>query len=431
MYSCSKCGSQYTKWQGRCSTCEAWGTIKSENDKADALAPAVFSLAELKIENTARQATGINELDRVLGGGLVGGSLILLGGDPGIGKSTLALQLIGGLKNCLYVSGEESATQVKIRAERLKTDLQSFKFIQENNLEKIIAGITAEKPRAVIIDSIQTVATADAPGGFGSVSQITASATKLLAVAKNYNITIILIGHVTKDGSVAGPKTLEHLVDAVLYIENDEKNFYRLVRAAKNRFGSTDEVGIFEMTSVGFKEIGNPTEIFISDNDSPNRIGNIVSALIEGTRPFLVEIEALVNRAGFGYPQRKVAGFDVNRLQMIVAVLTKIAKINLSTQDIYLNVAGGLKIKETGIDLAAALAIVSAFNNQPVNGRVAAFGEIGLSGDIRSLPKMDLRIKEAKRLGCKKIIAPFDQRTKKSDDVIYVKNITEAIKALN
>ena len=368
----------------------------------------------------------IEEIDRVLGGGIVPGSLILLGGDPGIGKSTLALQIAKNIPNTLYISGEESAGQVKLRADRVKLDYDNFKFLPQTDADKIISTIKDTQPELVIIDSIQTMNYSESPAGLGTASQITACTTQLLEVAKTTNIPIIIIGHVTKEGYVAGPKTLEHLVDTVLYLESDNKNFYKILRSVKNRFGSTGEIGVFEMTGFGLAEIKNPTKAFTTDHENKSVAGSITSVLMEGQRPFLVEIQALVAKTAFGYPQRKTAGFDLNRLQMIIAVITKISKINLGNQDVYLNVAGGLKIKETAPDLAVALAIVSAYLNLAINPKTVALGEIGLSGEIRNIANIARRITEAKKLNFSPIIAPASEK-----DVIMVKNIVEAIKILN
>ncbi|MFA5021100.1 MAG: ATPase domain-containing protein, partial [Patescibacteria group bacterium] len=321
IFSCSKCGAQYPKWQGRCLTCGAWSTIIEEINSNNASAEPgkkcppdkTIDLAALAGDKEIRLITGIEELDRVLGGGLVKGSFLLLGGDPGVGKSTLALQMINRLKNSLYVSGEESASQIKLRAERLKSDLGRWKFLPQTDIEKIIATALDLQPELVIIDSIQTVYTDEATGSAGSVSQITACAAKLMELAKTNSISILVIGHVTKDGQVAGPKTLEHLVDTVMYLENDDQNYLKILRAAKNRFGSVGEIGIFEMSAGGLQEVANPAQIFIDRELDLNRSGIATTMVFEGTRPFLAEIQALAAKTFFGYPVRKATGFDLNR----------------------------------------------------------------------------------------------------------------------
>ncbi|HLD28539.1 MAG TPA: DNA repair protein RadA [Patescibacteria group bacterium] len=432
IYNCSNCDAQYSRWQGRCNECGAWGTLVQtvgqidKKQNANIKADTPINLNGIKIDSQSRIKINIEEIDRVLGGGIVPGSLILLGGDPGIGKSTLALQIAKNIPNTLYISGEESAGQVKLRADRVKLDYDNFKFLPQTDADKIISTIKDTQPELVIIDSIQTMNYSESPAGLGTASQITACTTQLLEVAKTTNIPIIIIGHVTKEGYVAGPKTLEHLVDTVLYLESDNKNFYKILRSVKNRFGSTGEIGVFEMTGFGLAEIKNPTKAFTTDHENKSVAGSITSVLMEGQRPFLVEIQALVAKTAFGYPQRKTAGFDLNRLQMIIAVITKISKINLGNQDVYLNVAGGLKIKETAPDLAVALAIVSAYLNLAINPKTVALGEIGLSGEIRNIANIARRITEAKKLNFSPIIAPASEK-----DVIMVKNIVEAIKILN
>lgn len=436
IFACSNCGAQYSKWQGRCSECGAWGKIteeikKSENKEIKIPAEKTVNLAELTTGKEIRLKTNIEELDRVLGGGIVAGSLVLLGGDPGVGKSTLAIQIAQLIPKTLYVSGEESAHQVKLRAERINLNLKNLDFLPQTNLEKIIATIKATRPNLAVIDSIQTVSSDDSDSAPGAVSQITASAAKLLTIAKETDVPIIIIGHVTKDGLVAGPKTLEHLVDAVLYLENDANNYYKILRSVKNRFGSTGEIGVFEMTGAGLKEVASPSEIFFDQKESQPHAGSIATVVLEGSRPFLVEIQALVAKAGFGYPQRKATGFDLNRLQMLIAVIAKIAKINLSTHDVYLNVAGGLKIKDASADLAVCLAVVSAFLDLTIEKNILAFGEVGLSGEIRNVAQAERRIKEAEKMNFSKIIAPASAKPTANQHIFSAKNIQEAIKIIS
>ncbi|MFA6918633.1 MAG: DNA repair protein RadA [Patescibacteria group bacterium] len=437
IFTCSNCGAQYPKWQGRCLECGKWGTMeeglaeKNEQRNSNIPPDKVINLNELKNIPDFRLETKISELDGVLGGGIVKGALILLGGDPGVGKSTLALQIAQNINGTLYISGEESANQIKIRAERLKINLDKLKFLAQTNIEKILSTIEAQKPPLVIVDSIQTMISSEATGSSGSVSQITSVASQLIGLAKKIEIPIIIIGHVTKDGIVAGPKTLEHLVDVVLYLENDNQNYYKILRGAKNRFGSTGEIGIFEMTSTGLKETLNSSNIFLEDSNQSTSSGTAISAVLEGSRPFLIEIQALTSKTSFGYPQRKSTGYDLNRLQMIIAVLCKIAKINLTNQDIYLNVTGGLKVKDTSIDLAVAMCIVSAFLDIPINKKTILFGELGLSGEIRTVPQPEKRIKEAEKLKFEKIIMPYYPTMKYGTGKIAVRDIREAIKTIN
>jgi len=433
-YICSKCDAQSPKWQGRCLECGSWGTLtegnkeeKKRGNKAIKADEAV-NLNEIDDQANARLKTNISELDRVLGGGVVVGSLILLGGDPGIGKSTLALQIAKEIKNTLYVSGEESAKQVKIRAERLNIDLKNLQFLPQTNIEKVIATIRKIKPPMVIIDSIQTMNFSEATGGIGSVSQILACAGQLLETAKQLDVSIIIIGHVTKGGVIAGPKAMEHLVDTVVYLENDKEHHYKILRSVKNRFGSTGEIGVFQMANSGLQEVSDPTKLFVSEKPTANP-GVATSIVMEGSRPFLVEVQSLVSKTNFGYPQRKTTGFDNGRLQMLIAVLSKVAKINLGNQDIYLNIAGGLKIKEPAMDLAVCLAVASAYLEIPINQQTAMFGEVGLSGEIRAVSQSDQRIKEAKRLNFNKLIIP--QGTKVDNTTTAVSTIQEAIATIN
>jgi len=411
LYICSNCDAQFPKWQGRCQECGAWGSLhlanpdpkKSKKDSGIVAADTI-SLNNLPTASLSRIKTGISELDRVLGNGLVPGSLILLGGDPGIGKSTLALQLAESLpEKVLYVSGEESAQQIKLRLERLKLSGKSIDFLAEENVEIINKTALKVKPQLIIIDSIQTVYTTDAEQEAGSITQVKACCVKFLELAKKENITIVLVGHVTKEGVVAGPRMLEHLVDVVLYLEGDQYHEFRLLRGVKNRFGSTNEVGLFEMQEKGLVQVENPSEVFL--NVRSNSSGSCITAVLEGKRVFLVEVQALVSKTFFGYPVRKSSGFDNNRLQMLVAVLTKRAKLPLGTQDIHVNIVGGLKIKEPSADLAICLAIISAFYDKVLPKNLMAIGEVGLGGEIRSVSRLTDRVKEAKKLGFNNLIA--------------------------
>jgi DNA repair protein RadA/Sms len=376
-----------------------------------------------------RTSTNISELDQVLGGGIVPGSLILLGGNPGIGKSTLALQISMVVPNTIYFSAEESVEQIKLRAERLTQTSATLKLANEPIIEHILATIKEKKPQLVIIDSIQTIFSSEAEGETGSITQIKACTVKLLELAKSNNIPIIIIGHVTKEGVVSGPKTLEHLVDTVLYLEGSEYQFYRILRTVKNRFGPTDEVGIFEMKQHGLEEVKNPSASFISER-AENSAGNVLTCLMEGTRPLLIEVQALVTRTAFGYPTRKASGFDINRLHVLVAVLQKRAGLSLEQYDIHLNVVGGLEANEPGADLAVALSIASAFKDKALGQDLVVFGEVGLGGEIRPIPHLEKRIKECERMGMKRVITALGKNkvVNKKITIIDIKNIQELIK---
>lgn len=443
IYECQKCGAQTTKWAGRCLDCGAWGTLvevmKSESQKVMAAEKIptgkVVNFNEVTGKDFARIKTGLGEFDQVLGGGIVPGSLVLLGGEPGIGKSTLVAQLAASIsdesKTTLYVSGEESAEQVKMRLDRLGLNSKSLQFLGETNIDIICSTTTKLKPALAIVDSIQTMATPELPSEAGSVNQVRACTVKLLEVAKKNNIPIFIIGHVTKEGQVAGPKTLEHLVDTVLYLEGDRFHAYRLLRTVKNRFGSTDEIGIFEMQSGGLKEVKNPSAIFLEERDE-NIAGSAITCVVEGSRPLLVEIQSLVSRTYFGYPQRRSAGFDLNRLQLLIAVLGKRASMNLGTHDVHLNVAGGYKIQEPACDLAVLLAVASAFKNKTLPRDMIIFGEVGLGGEVRATGQAEKRINEAEKMGFKEVLTPnFKQPVKGKIKITKVKNILEALKYFN
>jgi DNA repair protein RadA/Sms len=436
IFLCSKCDAQYQKWVGRCLECGSWGTIAETAKKIEletvqrSSAPAeLHTLASITSESTTRHSTTIPELDRVLGGGLVPGSFTLLGGEPGIGKSTLALQIAASLPNSLYISGEESVGQVKMRATRLGVTSTTLSLANETAAESIIHTITLQKPSIAIIDSIQTMYSEQVQGEVGSLSQVRACTTLLLEAAKKSSVPIILIGHVTKEGSVAGPKTLEHLVDTVLYLEGERFHTYRILRATKNRFGATDEVGIFEMEGEGLISVANPSASLLRERgeDMP---GNVVTCIMEGTRPLLVEVQALVHKTSFGYPVRKASGFDLNRLHVLVAVLEKRAGLSLAQYDIHLNIVGGIKIQEPAADLAICLAIASSYKDKALGKDTAVFGEVGLGGEVRSVRYQEKRIKESHDLGMKRIIVAYNKKSSATKDaqVIAVKNIEELIK---
>ncbi|MBU0670898.1 DNA repair protein RadA [Patescibacteria group bacterium] len=418
IYVCSNCDSQFPKWQGQCPDCGKWGTVgkelegKASKAKAQKDVPTAKtqSLNKISNKNLVRLSTKIDELDRVLGDGIVPGSIILLGGDPGIGKSTLILQAAANVgENVIYVSAEESAEQVKMRLDRLKLPGDKIDFLPEENVDVICKTIIEKKPSLAIIDSIQTVYTEDVDAESGNVSQIRAATVKFLETAKKNNIPIILIGHVTKDGALAGPKALEHLVDAVMYLEGDQYHHFRILRTVKNRFGSTREVGIFDMQDKGLVEVKDPSGIFLENKiDAP---GSCLATIIEGSRIFVIEVQALVTKTVFGYPQRKASGFDTNRLQLLTAVLTKRAKLPLSAQDIHVNITGGMKINDPAVDLALCLAIASAYIDKPLPKDLVAIGEVGLAGEVRNVNRLEDRKKEAQKLGYKNIITPQDSKT--------------------
>ena len=439
LYVCTNCDAQFPKWNGRCLECGQWGTLSLQTVEVDkhkpqatAVAAQTIDLNNINIKNKPRLHTKIEEIDRVFGQGIVPGSVILLGGEPGIGKSTLVAQIAHALQNnysVLYVSGEESVEQVKLRLDRLACRPDKLQFISDTNVEKIIAAAEIIKPQLLIIDSIQTVYSQEVPAEAGSISQIRASAVQFLPLAKNHDVAIILIGHITKDGSLAGPKSLEHLVDTVLYLETDTSQAYRFLRTSKNRFGSTNELGVFEMTNTGFKPVTNPSSLFLQT--SRQQIpGSVISAIIEGTRPFLVEIQALVSKTYFGYPQRKASGFDLNRLQVLSAVLTKRADINLTNQDIILNIVGGLKLNDPGLDLAICAAIISSFLNKPIDKKTLILGEVGLGGEVRPIARLGDKIKEAQKLGFQQVIAPSTSKIDSTLQITQVNNLQQLIEKI-
>ena len=427
LFICSNCDAQFTKWTGRCLECGKWGTIAEgqrsnvsakggsasggKNQKVTSSYPPTktIGLHDIQGKNTTRIKTGINELDRVLGGGLVPGSLIVLGGEPGIGKSTLALQLAAAIPNTLYLSAEESIEQIKLRADRLKISAPTLKLGNASNVEEIMA--TIQNTPLAIIDSIQTISSGEVEGEPGNVNQIRASAVKLLEAAKTTGTTVVLVSHVTKDGTITGPKTLEHVVDTVLYLEGDRHHDYRILRTVKNRFGATDEVGIFEMHAEGLKEVKNPSAQFLLERGE-NAPGNVLTCLVEGTRPLLVEIQALVTKTAFGYPTRKASGFDINRLHVLIAVLQKRAGLKLEQYDVHVNVVGGLEANEPAADLAVALSIASSYKDKVLGSDLVVFGEIGLSGEVRPVGQMEKRLKECELVGLKRVITNGGKKLK-------------------
>jgi len=416
IYSCQSCGLQSPKWLGRCPDCQTWGGLVEETvtvakgGRAVALpaGSAPQRLLDVSVVGEARQCSGFGEFDRVLGGGTVPGSLILIGGDPGIGKSTLLLQAAdrwATLGPVLYVTAEESARQVKLRAERLGIGSTELFLLAENAMETILERVRELRPAFVVIDSIQTVFTNALESAPGSVSQVRECASKLMQLAKGEGVATFLVGHVTKDGAIAGPRMLEHMVDTVLYFEGDAGHPYRILRAVKNRFGSTNEIGVFEMKDVGLGEVPNPSELFLAERPE-GAPGSVVVASIEGTRPILVELQALVSGTAFGNPRRTAMGIDSNRVSLLVAVLEKKVGYTLLAQDIFLNVAGGVKINEPAVDLGVVAALASSHLNRVVPARTVLFGEVGLAGEARAVSRPELRVKEAARLGFDRCLLP-------------------------
>jgi len=444
-YVCSECGYESSGWLGKCPSCLSWNTLieevaenrASSNSQAYAgRLPEIISLSDVETSDAVRIKTGSSEFDRVLGGGIVPASLILVGGDPGIGKSTLILQVcshIAGYGRVFYVSGEESAAQIKLRAKRLGVEKSNVYLIAETSFEKIEAIADKEKPDFLVIDSIQTVYTerlSSAPGSVGQVRDITA---QLLRISKSRGITVFIVGHVTKEGALAGPRVLEHMVDTVLYFEGDRHQDFRILRAVKNRFGSTNEIGIFEMTSGGLTDVLNPSGRMIQDkiHDQP---GSAIAGIIEGTRPMLVEVQALVCPTSYGMPRRQATGMDYNRLAMLLAVLEKKVGMQLSLFDAYINVAGGFKLIEPASDLGVVLAIASSFKNVPLDSSTIVFGEVGLTGEVRSVVQMEKRIMEGHRLGFRRCIVPRQSRDLPSElrnnmDIVEVSTVEEALES--
>ncbi len=418
-YVCQKCGQDFPRWAGQCPSCEEWNCIVEEISNTKIQATNKFqapnakiekpvSITDIAVEVEEREQTGIAEVDRVLGGGVVAGSVILVAGEPGIGKSTMMLQAAEALSKkavVLYVSGEESAKQIKLRAQRLGTLSKNLMLLPETNLFAIQNSIEEIKPKYVVIDSIQTMYREDVASAPGSVSQVRECAAYLVRIAKSSGIPIFIVGHVTKEGNIAGPRVLEHVVDTVLYFEGERHKQFRILRVTKNRFGSTNEVGIFEMRDKGLVEVANPSEMFLSERPKDSS-GSVVTAAIEGTRPLLVEVQALVHPSKMAYPIRKTTGVDYNRVSIIIAVLERQLGFKLSSADVYINAAGGVEVSEPAIDLPIALAIASCYKNQPFDADAIAIGEIGLAGEIRSINQISQRIKEAEKLGFKKAIVP-------------------------
>ncbi len=450
VYACQKCGCQSRKWLGKCPDCGEWNSFVEERERPstkEGLSAARASLSfrdskpveftEIEAQDESREVTGIEEFDRVLGGGIVPGSLVLIGGEPGIGKSTLLSQvadkLSGVYGKVLYVSGEESARQIKLRGERLGINPAGLFLLSETSLEKIFIEIDRLEPQAVIIDSVQTIFSDKLESAPGSVSQVREVAGQFLMLAKNLTVPVFLIGHVTKEGTIAGPKALEHIVDTVIYFEGERHHNHRILRAAKNRFGAANELGIFEMTSTGLVGVPNPSELFLSERPI-GASGSAVIAAIEGTRPMLVEIQALVSSSKFGTGRRTTQGVELNRVALLVAMLEKRVGFQLIGDDIFVNLVGGIEISEPAMDLGIVAAIASSFRNIPINEHTIVFGEIGLAGEVRATSHAAVRLREAARMGFKRVIMPQNNLSGLPEDdrlkIIGVRSVTDALEAL-
>lgn len=448
VFFCQECGFESSKWLGQCPGCKSWNSFVEETVKIQAknaassmnagIRGAVQSkpvgLSEISIQDEDRISTHLEELDRVLGGGIVQGSLVLVGGDPGIGKSTLLLQVCQALaadeKKVLYISGEESLKQIKLRADRIGSFGNSLQLLCETNLDLIEDAITKYTPQVVVVDSIQTMFNEQVSAAPGSVSQVRETTARLLQLAKGLNVTIFIVGHVTKEGTVAGPRVLEHMVDTVLYFEGDRYASYRVLRGVKNRFGSTNEIGVFEMRQEGLAEVKNPSEFMLSGRPE-NASGSVVVCSTQGTRPILLEIQALVSHTNFGFPKRQATGCDFNRINLLMAVLEKRLGMQIGDYDAYVNLAGGMKIQEPAIDLGIVMAIASSFKNRAIHEKMTVFGEIGLSGEVRAVSQAEQRVQEAKKLGFETVVLPYGNMEALKDikgiKLVGVKSVQDAI----
>lgn len=446
IFFCQNCGFESSKWMGQCPACKEWNSFAEEpqtstkktaagNVRKDT--PQPKTLSEIEMDQAARMSTGMGELDRVLGGGIVQGSLVLVGGDPGIGKSTLLLQVCRNLsdagKKVLYISGEESLQQIRLRAERMGSFTEHLLILCETDLQAIRETIARLQPQVVVIDSIQTMYNESVSSAPGSVSQVRESTGVLMQIAKTQNITIFIVGHVTKEGVVAGPRVLEHMVDTVLYFEGDRYASYRVLRGVKNRFGSTNEIGVFEMRTSGLAEVANPSE-YMLDGKPENASGSIVACTMEGTRPVLLEVQALVCQSSLAFPRRTADGTDLNRVNLLMAVLEKRAGLRVSSCDAYINIAGGIRMNEPALDLGIVLAVASSMKDTPIDEKTIAFGEVGLSGEVRSVTMPEQRVREAKKLGFDTVILPMScmKQAARVDGIHLtgVRNVREAIRAI-
>jgi DNA repair protein RadA/Sms len=447
IFCCQACGYQTPKWMGKCPDCGGWQTFVEEVQVARSTQRAVRSLSSLQtkpvpidsieLEQDDRLLTGIGEFDRVLGGGLVPGTLVLIGGDPGIGKSTLMLEALhgiaGGGRKVLYVSGEESIRQLRMRSQRLSAVSSDLLVVSENDLESILLMIESVQPDVIVIDSIQTMFSQDLTSAPGSVTQVRESTVRLMLMAKKTGVSVFLVGHVTKDGVIAGPRLLEHMVDTVLYFEGDSNHVFRILRAVKNRFGSTNEIGVFEMNENGLNEVANPSAAFLSERPT-NAPGSVVTASMEGSRPILVELQALASSTSFGNPRRTILGIDHNRVALLVAVMEKKLGMHLMGHDIFINVAGGVKIDEPAVDMGIVSAVASSFLDRSIPKGTIIFGEVGLTGEVRAIGHVETRIAEAKKMGFTRCLVPqsnLKRMTKiKEIELTGVKTISEAMEEL-
>ena len=441
VYACTECGAESAKWYGRCPSCGAWNTLEEQIQHTATKASrvsvgAVQTLSSISPNDRQRYCTGMKELDRVLGGGIVRVGLMLIGGDPGIGKSTLLLQIcehLGAEHRVLYISGEESEGQLKLRADRLGVHSDNLYVLCENDLDTALAAMQSEKPDIVIVDSIQTMTLSEIASAAGSVTQVRECTAAIMRLAKRMDIPVFIVGHVNKDGAIAGPKVMEHIVDCVLYFEGDRHSSYRLLRCVKNRYGSTNEIGVFEMGDKGLVEVENPSQMLLSGRPL-NVSGACVACTIEGTRPMLAEVQGLVSPTGFGNPRRMATGFDNNRLALILAVLEKRSGYLFSNLDTYVNVVGGLWLDEPAVDLPVALALISGLKDVAMDAHTLAFGEIGLTGEVRSVSNADLRVAEAARMGFSRVLVPhhnLSQITRRDGiAVIGVRTVRDAVEAM-
>lgn len=441
VFVCQACGHHAPRWMGKCPECEGWDTFVEE--RVTPLAHktlgelTVFPMDSIPLDAEKRIRTGILEFDRVLGGGLVSGSVVLIGGDPGIGKSTLMLQALAGLASnggeVLYVSGEESARQIRLRSERLGVVAKEILVAAEAEVEKVLALAESRKPQVLVIDSIQTISSPELTSAPGTVSQVREVTLKLMGYAKKSGIPTLLVGHVTKDGAIAGPRLLEHMVDTVLYFEGDRNHVFRILRAVKNRFGSTNEIGVFEMQDRGLREVGNPSAVFLAERPEATA-GSVVSTSMEGTRPILVELQALVTGSGFGSPRRTILGLDNNRVALLAAVLEKKVGLNLAGHDIFMKVAGGVKIDEPAVDMGIVAALASSFLDRSVDEKTIVFGEVGLTGEIRAVSHLESRMGEAMKMGFSRCIVPFSSAKRlqppKGMHLEGVRSVEEAMEKL-
>jgi DNA repair protein RadA/Sms len=448
VFTCQVCGYQTPRWLGKCPDCGQWDTLAEEalakagsqgfgRNILTALKNKPVPIDSIELDHEERIMTGIKEFDRVLGGGLVTGTLVLIGGDPGIGKSTLMLQSLYGLAagghKVLYVSGEESIRQIRLRSKRLGTIAPEILVVSEVDMESILSMVESAKPDVMVIDSIQTMFNSDLSSAPGSVSQVRESAMRLMLMAKKTNIPTFLVGHVTKEGAIAGPRLLEHMVDTVLYFEGDRSHVFRILRAVKNRFGSTNEIGVFEMKEKGLEEVGNPSAVFLSERPS-NSPGSVVTASMEGSRPILVELQALASATNFGTPRRTILGLDHNRVALLAAVMEKKLGMHLMSHDIFMNVAGGVKVDEPAIDMGIISAIASSFLDRPIPDNHVVLGEVGLTGEVRAISHVETRVGEVKKMGFTKCFVPQTNLKRMTEtegiDVIGIRTVAEAIEEL-